>query len=158
MPPPLLFDLQGVDLRRECLSAARLYELLPQRYEFSLLSGACHVDVEQRHMVAYADVNLTDWWVRGHVPGRPLLPGVLMLEMAAQAAGALAKLVVGGDEFIGFGGVEECKFRDAVVPPTRLHILCKGVDYRPRRIVCDTQGVIDGRLIFEARIVGVTMK
>lgn len=158
MPPPLLFDIQGVDLVCEVLTASRLYELLPQRHEFALLNGACHVDVEQREMVAYADVRMDDWWVRGHVPGRPLLPGVLMLEMAAQSAGALARLVGGGTDFIGFGGVEDCKFRDAVVPPARLHILCKGVDYRPRRIVCDTQGVIDGRLIFEARIVGVVMK
>ena len=50
---------------------------------------------------------------------------VLMLEMAAQSAAVLAKLA-GNDEFLGFGGVEQCKFRDTVVPPARLENLMEG--------------------------------
>ena len=91
------------------------------------------------------------------MPNRPLLPGVLMLEMAAQACAVLAKLR-GCDTFIGFGGVDNCKFRETVVPPARLYIIGVGVDFRPRRIVSDTQGVMDGKLVFEARITGLTIR
>jgi len=157
MPPPLLIDLRQVDLDRVCLTKDDIYERLPQRFEFRVLDGVCMLDVEGQRIVAYADIRSEDWWVRGHVPNRPLLPGVLMLEMAAQASAVLARLH-GNDTFIGFGGMDNCKFRDTVVPPARLYILGVGVDYRPRRIVSDTQGVMDGKLVFEARITGLTIR
>lgn len=157
MPPPLLLDLQQLDLDRVCLTKDEIYQLLPHRYEFRLLDGVCMVDLEGRRIVAFADIRDEDWWVRGHVPNRSLLPGVLMLEMAAHASAVLAKLQ-GNDTFIGFGGVDDCKFRETVVPPARLYIIGVGVDYRPRRIVSDTQGVMDGKLVFEARITGLTIR
>ena len=157
MPPPLLIDLQQLDLDLVCLTKDEIYERLPQSFEFRLLDGVCMVDLEGQRIVAYADIRDEDWWVRGHVPNRPLLPGVLMLEMAAQASAVLAKLR-GCDTFIGFGGVDDCKFRETVVPPARLFIIGVGVDYRPRRIVSDTQGVMDGKLVFEARITGLTIR
>ena len=157
MPPPFLVDLQQLDLDRVCLTKGEIYERLPHRFEFRLLDGVCLVDLEGQRIVAYADIRTEDWWVRGHVPDRPLLPGVLMLEMAAQASAVLAKLQ-GTNAFIGFGGVDDCKFRETVVPPARLYIIGVGVDYRPRRIVSDTQGVMDGKLVFEARITGLTLR
>ena len=157
MPPPLLLDLQQLDLDRVCLTKDEIYERLPHRFEFRVLDGICMVDVDGQRIVAYADIRSEDWWVRGHVPNRPLLPGVLMLEMAAQASAVLAELR-GCDMFIGFGGVDNCKFRETVVPPARLFIIGVGVDYRPRRIVSDTQGVMDGKLVFEARITGLTIR
>jgi len=157
MPPPLLIDLDQLDLDRLFLTKEEIYQRLPHRFEFSILDGVCMADVEGRRIVAYADIRQEDWWVRGHVPNRPLLPGVMMLEMAAHASAVLAKLG-GNDTFIGFGGVDNCKFRETVVPPARLYILGVGVDYRPRRIVCDTQGVMDGKLVFEARITGLTIR
>jgi 3-hydroxyacyl-[acyl-carrier-protein] dehydratase len=56
---------------------------------------------------------------------------------------------------MGFGGLENVKFRGAVVPPARMYILIKGVEIRPRRTVCDTQGIVDGKLVFEARVTGM---
>ena len=157
MPPPLLIDLQQLYLDKVCLTKDEIYERLPHRFEFRLLDRVCMVDLERQRIVAYADIREKDWWVRGHVPNRPLLPGVLMLEMAAHASAILAKLQ-GNDTFIGFGGLDNCKFRETVVPPARLYIIGVGVDYRPRRIVSDTQGVMDGRLVFEARITGLTIR
>ncbi len=157
MPPPLLVDFQKLDLNQICLTKDEIYDLLPHRFEFRLLDGVCMVDRESGRIVAFADIRNEDWWVRGHVPQRTLLPGVLMLEMAAQASAVLAKLK-GTDSFIGFGGVDNCKFRETVVPPARLYIIGVGVDYRPRRIVSDTQGVTDGKLVFEARITGLTIR
>jgi len=157
VPPPLLIDLDEVDLNQVILTKEDIYNRLPHRFEFGILDGVCMADVDAQKIVAYADIRQEDWWVRGHVPNRPLLPGVLMLEMAAQASAVLAKLG-GNDTFVGFGGVDSCKFRETVVPPARLFIIGVGVDYRPRRIVSDTQGVVNGKLIFEARITGLTIR
>jgi len=157
MPPPLLIDLSNVDLESACLSKTDIYRRLPHRFEFQLLDGICTADHPGGGGIAFADIRSDDWWVRGHVEGRPLLPGVLMLEMAGQTAAALAAFGGHQDAFIAFGGVDRCKFRDSVVPPARLHILCVLVENRARRIIAQTQGVVDGRVVFEARITGMAM-
>ena len=158
MPPPLLIDLNSIDLHQARLTQEEVYERLPHRYEFMLLHGICHVDHEKQAIVGYRDVGPDDWWFRGHVPGRPLLPGVLMLEMAAQVSAVMTKLMGGSQGFLAFGGVDKCKFREAVTPGTRLYLLCVAEEIRPRRVVSETQGVVDGRVIFEARITGLIMK
>jgi 3-hydroxyacyl-[acyl-carrier-protein] dehydratase len=157
MPPPLLIDLARVDVDHTFLTKEQIYELLPQAFEFQVLDGLCHWDAVNAQGVAYADIELDAWWVRGHVPGRPLLPGVLMLEMAAQASAVVARLAGGLVGFVGFGGVDRCKFRETVVPPARLYVLCVAMAVRQRRIVSETQGVIDGRVVFEARITGLML-
>ena len=157
VPPPLLIDLDTVDLNAVALSKRQIYDMLPHRHEFQVLSGVCMYDLPGQRIITFVDITTQDWWVKAHVEGRPLLPGVLMLEMAAQSSAVLAKLA-GNDEFLGFGGVEQCKFRETVIPPARLYLLCVGVDYRSRRIISNTQGVRDGRLVFEAQITGLTIR
>ena len=159
MPPPLILDLSTVDLERVEMTADEIYEkYLPQRHQFSVLSGACYFDLgTPPRAVCFADIPKDAWWVAGHIPGRPLLPGVLMLEMGAQTAAVLAGRMGLINAFLGFGGVDHCKFRDAVVPPARLYLLCEGIEHRPRRIVSRVQGVANGRMIFEATITGLTM-
>jgi 3-hydroxyacyl-[acyl-carrier-protein] dehydratase len=158
MPPPLLLDLDQVDLDEVLLTRAQIYEHLPHRHEFMLLDAVCHLNRDPVRLVAYSDICSEAWWVRGHVPGRPLLPGVLMLEMAAQASAVAVKTLLGHSGFIAFGGVEECRFRDTVTPGQRLYLICLGQEYRPRRIISKTQGVVDGKLVFEAKITGLTLR
>lgn len=159
MPPSLLVDLAQIDLDQVILTREQIYEkYLPQRHEFMLLDGVCALDAKQGTFVAYADIREDAWWVSGHIPGRPLLPGVLMLELAAQTSAIAATMLMGDIGFIGFGGVDKCKFRDSVVPPARLHLLCVATDLRPRRIISQTQGVVGDRLIFEAQITGLIMR
>jgi len=160
MPPPLLIDLDGIDLDQRCLNREQIYEYLPHRHEFMLLDGICWVEREAQQIISYRDVSDADWWARGHVPNWPIFPGALMLEMAGQTTALLAKLTQDKlkDVFVGFGGVEACKFRESVQPPARLHVLAKLVEVRSRRITGKTQGVANGRLIFEASITGLALR
>lgn len=157
MPPPLLADLNSIDLEEVVLSQKQIYEYLPHRHEFMLLSGVCHIDREKRLIIGYSDIGVDDWWTRGHVPGRVLLPGVLMLEMVGQLSAVLAKMLNVSSGFIGFGGVDECKFREVISPPCRLYLLCLGTEYRPRRVLSQCQGVCNERLVFEARLTGLVL-
>ena len=92
--------------------------------------------------------------VAGHIPGRPLLPGVLMIEAGAQLASFYTRTYVGWKGFIGFGGVDEVKFRMQVPPGVRMYILGKKLWERHHRIYCNVQGWVDGNLAFEAGITG----
>ncbi len=80
-----------------------------------------------------------------------------MLEMAGQTTAILEQLTEENDAFLGFGGVSGCKFREAVQPPARLYVLCKRTERRPRRITAETQGVVNGRMVFQATIIGTSL-
>ena len=157
MPPPLLVDLSRVDTEQVIFTQQQVYEMLPHRHEFMLIDGVCHFDPEAKTMVAWRDIRPDDWWFRGHVPGRPLLPGVLMIEMAGHVSAVLAQLC-GVKGFIGLGGVDACKFRETVTAPSRLLLLATARDQRARRIISGTQGVVAGRLVFEADITGMVIQ
>ena len=78
-----------------------------------------------------------------------------MIETAAQLASYAAQASFKGDRFWGFGGVDAVKFRDAITPPARLYILGQALEMRPRRTVCQVQGIVEGRMAFEAKITGM---
>ena len=157
MPPPLLVDLDQLDMNRVEYDQKYIYERMPHAYEFEMLHGVYFADPENGVGVAYHDCTEQGWWVRAHVPGRPIFPGVLQLEAGAQLIAFITRYVQGGSGFVGFGGVENCRFRSAVVPPARLNLIAKITENRPRRIKGDVQGVVDGQLAFQATIIGMAM-
>jgi len=148
-------DLENVATASVIHDRESIYQMLPHRHEFQLLDGVCLLDQEKKDIVAFCDVTPDDWWVKAHFPQRALLPGVLMLEMAAHAAALMVRIFGHSDALIVFGGVDRCKFRDSVVPGSRLYILAHSIEIRSRRVVADTQGVVDGRIVFEARVTGL---
>lgn len=155
MPPPLLLDLSQIDTTRIIADRKAIYEALPHRHEFMQLDGVCHFDPDKGFGVAFRDVKTDEWWARGHIPGHPIFPGALMLESAAQAVAYFSKLTRKDTIFMAFGGVDECKFRGAVYPPTRLYFICRELDNRPRRTIGHVQGIAKGQLVFEAKITGL---
>ena len=162
MARPLLVDLAAVDLDGRALSLEEIRRLNPHRYEMEQLSGVIHLDAAAHQIVAYKDVRDDEFWVRGHIPGRPLLPGVLMVEAAAQMCSVYYKRVREDPRFLGFGGVDGVKFRGQVVPGQRLLLLGQALEIRSRRAVFDTQGVVRQEadpqgftLVFEGRIIGM---
>jgi 3-hydroxyacyl-[acyl-carrier-protein] dehydratase len=155
MPPPLLIDIRQIDLDRVLYTREQIYARLPQAHEFAQLDGVCYLDLERGEGIAFRDLRSDEWWCRAHLPGNPIFPGVLQLESAAQVAAFFTKYLGGYEGFVAFGGVDKCKFREAVIPPARIYYLCKKVEDRPRRVVCETQGVVQGAIVFEAVITGL---
>ena len=157
MPPTFLFDLSTIDLTKVVYDQAAIREINPQRGDMEHLDGIVYANPATGHMVGYKDVRADEFWVPGHIPGRPLLPGVIMIEAAAQLASFYTRKIVGWKGFIGFGAVDECKFRQQVKPGCRLYLLIEKISERHRRINCKTQGMVNGVLVFEATIVGTEM-
>ena len=126
-----------------------------QRFEMEHLNAITHLDPATTEIAGYKDVGADEFWVRGHIPGRPLLPGVIMLEALAQLTSFYIGRTIPDIGFIGFGGVDEVRFRASVVPGQRLVLLGKSVSIRSRMAVFDTQGWVGDKLAVEARITGV---
>ena len=154
MPPQLLFDISNIDLNRVEYGQEQIRECNPQRGDMEMLNAIVFADPPAGHIIGYKDVREDEFWVPGHIPGRPLFPGVLMLESAAQLASFYTRTYVGWKGFIGFGGVDEVKFRMQVPPGVRMYILGKKIWERHHRIYCNVQGIVNGNLAFEAGITG----
>jgi 3-hydroxyacyl-[acyl-carrier-protein] dehydratase len=158
MPPPLLFDLSQMDLSAEPIfDNEAIGRVNPQRFEMQQLDGVLWYDKEKRLILAYKDVTENEFWVRGHIPGRPLMPGVIMVEAAAQLSSFFVKLIYELEGFIGFAGIEATKFRSVVEPGQRLLLLGHIVKFKRRKYTCSVQGVVDGTMVFETLISGLTI-
>ena len=157
MPPQLLFDLANIDLARVLYDQEGIREVNPQRGAMEHLNGIAHLDVARNQIIGYKDVRADEFWVEGHIPGRPILPGVVMLEAAAQLASFFTHHVCGWKGFIGFGGLESVKFRATVAPGCRMYILGTKTWERHRRVGCATQGLVNGNLVFEAEVIGTVL-
>jgi 3-hydroxyacyl-[acyl-carrier-protein] dehydratase len=157
MPPQFIYDLAKIDFNQVTYDQEAIRACNPQRGDMEMLNGIVCIDTVGNGLIGFKDIREDEFWVSGHIPGRPLFPGVLMIECAAQLASFYARKYIGWKEFIGFGGVEDCRFRQQVVPPARMYILGKQIWARHSRLYCDMQGVVNGSLVFEAKILGVRM-
>lgn len=155
MPPPVILSPSSLDFSSLVADREAIMKLNPQRFEFQLLDGVLLADREKNVFAGFHDVRADAFWVRGHIPGRPLFPGVLMIESAAQLCSFMFYAHFPGSGFLGFAGVDGVKFRGAVVPPRRLVIVGQVKSVRPRRMICNTQGYVDENMVFEAEITGM---
>lgn len=155
MPAQPFIDLSTLDFDNPQFTIEDIRKINPHRFEFENLTAVVMVNEENGTLAAYRDIREDEYWVRGHIPGRPIFPGVLMIESAAQMCSFQMGRMVGTEKFIGFGGVDGVKFRGQVTPPCRLVLLGKVVEFRPRRVICDCQGFVNGTMVFEGRITGM---
>lgn len=155
MPPATIIDLTGIDLNRILYDQEGVRAVNPQRGDMEMLNAIVYADAERGEIIGYKDVKADEFWVPGHIPGRPLFPGVLMIETAAQVASFYTKEFMKLEGFIGFGAVDGVKFRGQVLPGHRLYMLCKKTGFRHKRIVSDVQGIVDGNIVFEGVVTGV---
>jgi 3-hydroxyacyl-[acyl-carrier-protein] dehydratase len=121
------------------------------------LSAVVYVDEKNVICAGYKDVTYDEFWVRGHMPGLPLMPGVVMLESIAQLCSFVTQRYdLLGAQMVGFGGLEDVRFRDIVLPGDRLIVMCK-LDKvrRGRMIVCQFQGVVKDRIVVEGLLKGI---
>ncbi len=160
MPPPLLFDLSKIDLEASpVFDKEAVCRANPQRFEMQQLDGILWYDKEKSQILGYKDVTEKEFWIRGHIPGRPLMPGVIMVEAAAQLSSFFLKQVYSEEGFIGFAGIEEAKFRSIVEPGQRLYLLGHITKYKRRRdtthVTTSVQGVVSDTMVFEALVSGM---
>ena len=154
MPPQLLYDISGIDIDRVIYDQEAIREANPQRGDMEQLNAIVYAEPSLGRIIGYKDVRDDEFWVPGHIPGRPLMPGVLMIEAGAQLASFYTRMFVGWKGFIGFGGAEEIRFRQPVPPGVRMYLIGQKLWERHHRINCKIQGMVQGNMVFECSIVG----
>jgi len=156
MPSALLFDLSQIELTAEpVFDKQQILSVNPQNYEMQQLDGVLWFDKKKRLVLGYKDVTENEFWVRGHIPDRPVMPGVIMVESAAQLLSFFVKKVYRVAGFIGFLGIDKTKFRAQVTPGQRLYLLGKITKFGTRRFTAYIQGVVDDRMVFETKVSGM---
>lgn len=154
MPPQLLYDISQIDLNQIVFDQEAIRESNPQRGAMEQLNGIVYCNPAEGKIIGYKDIRDDEFWVPGHIPGRPLFPGVLMIEAGAQLASFYTRRFIGWKGFIGFGGAEDIRFRAPVTPGCRMYIVGLKIWERHRRVCCKVQGVVNGAQVFEAGILG----
>lgn len=159
MPPELHYDLGQIDFSNVVADLDTIQRVNPQRFEMVQLDAVIYFDTVAQVIVGYKDVRFDEFWVRGHMPGFPLLPGVLMCEASAQLCSyyAMTAFEFEGD-FIGFSGMGEVRFRSPVRPGERLVLVAKVMKFHRRQMLFNVQGFVKDRMVFHGDIIGVPMK
>jgi 3-hydroxyacyl-[acyl-carrier-protein] dehydratase len=126
---------------------------LPHRYPMLLVDRVQEFVPDER-IVAIKAVSVNEPFFQGHFPGRPIMPGVLIVEAMAQAAGVLAVQSLGlaqSGKLVYFLGIEDAKFRKPVEPGFLLSLEVRFL--QRRATVCKFRGhaLVDGQLAAEAR-------
>lgn len=159
MPPAPLVDPEQIDTSRIVVDLEGIRQINRQRFEMEQLSAIVLVEPAENLIIGYKDVTHEEFWIRGHMPGFPLMPGVLICEAAAQICSYFCHMVklVGEGAFIGFGGMEDVRFRGQVKPGDRLIIVAKAMKLHRRQTTFETQGFVDGNMVYHGRVIGVTL-
>src|SRR6185312_8563247 len=129
-----------------------------QRFEMEQLTAIIALDPAKQMIIGYKDVRPDEFWVRGHMPDYALMPGVLMCEAAAQLSSYYCHAIKLYEEgFIGFGGLEDVRFRGQVRPGDRLILVAKAARVHRRQTVFETQGFVENNMVYHGRIIGVPL-
>jgi 3-hydroxyacyl-[acyl-carrier-protein] dehydratase len=154
---PLILDFSEYDLNTVIADIEEIRRYNRQRFEMEQLTAICFQDPQRGICVGYKDLAPDEFWARGHFPGVPLMPGVIMCECAAQLSSYYARRFNLLDGIVGFGGMEEVRFRGVVRPGDRFVVVCRLLRHRRTMITCEFQCFVNQGLVCEGIIIGVAL-
>jgi 3-hydroxyacyl-[acyl-carrier-protein] dehydratase len=154
---PLILDFSEYDVNNVISDIEEIRRYNPQRYEMEHLTATCFEDSVRAVCVGYKDLGANEFWARGHMPGMPLMPGVIMCEAAAQLASFYARKFGLMQGIVGFGGLEEVRFRDVVRPGDRFVIVSRLLKLRRSIMTCEFQCFVKQTLVCEGILKGVAL-
>ncbi|OOV35864.1 3-hydroxyacyl-[acyl-carrier-protein] dehydratase FabZ [Candidatus Synechococcus spongiarum LMB bulk10D] len=148
-------DATRTDALSQELRSEQILNLLPHRYPFALVDRVVE-QVPGQRAVAIKNVSINEPQFQGHFPGRPLMPGVLIVEAMAQVGGLILMQMPNLPKgLFVFAGIDGVRFRRPVVPGDQLRISCELISIRRQRfskvrgrVAVDGELVCDGELMF----------
>ncbi len=132
-------------------------EYLPHRYPFLLVDRVVELDVEGKRIRAYKNVSINEPFFNGHFPQHPIMPGVLIIEAMAQAAGILGFKMLDVKPADGtlyyFVGSDKLRFRQPVLPGDQLILEARFTSVKRGIWKFDCHASVDGKEVCSAEII-----
>ncbi len=135
------------------LDVVEIQKILPHRYPFLMVDGILEVERLKR-IVGVKNVTINEAHFQGHFPGRPVMPGVLIIEALAQAGGLLLLLEVPDrdNKLLYLVAVDGVRFRRPVVPGDQLRLELDVLSWRGDFCKLEGKATVDGQLAVEATL------
>lgn len=133
------------------MDAIEVQAILPHRYPFLLVDRVVELD-SGRRAVGLKNVTVNDPYFQGHFPGRPVFPGVLIVEALAQLGGVLAirSSSVEGSPIVYLTGIDKAKFRKPVIPGDQIRLEVEVIKRRPPFWKMQGKAFVGNDLVCEA--------
>jgi len=141
------------------LDVVEIQKILPHRYPFLFVDRVLDVEPGKK-ITALKNVSMDEPFFQGHFPGRPIMPGVLMVEAMAQAGGILVSKSKpdNDDNLVYFMSIEKAKFRKPVVPGDQLVLEVEALQSRGKVWKFKGEAKVDGKVVCEAEFMAMTTK
>ncbi|MGL5805856.1 MAG: 3-hydroxyacyl-ACP dehydratase FabZ [Xenococcaceae cyanobacterium] len=144
-------DLESI---KKNFTVEEIHELLPHRHPFALVDRIIDY-VPGEKAVGIKNVTYNEPYFPGHIPGKPLMPGVLMVESMAQVGGVILTQLPGmKGKFFAFAGIDGVRFRRPVTPGDQLIMTVELLSFKRNRIAkMQGRGEVDGQLAVQGEMI-----
>ncbi len=138
------------------MDSTDIQAILPHRYPFLLVDRIEELEIGKR-VIGIKNVTVNEPFFQGHFPGRPIMPGVLIIEAMAQVGGVLAfkSANQSGAKLVYFMGIDKAKFRRPVVPGDRLRFVVDVLRARHPYWKMRGQAYVEDSLVCEAELMAM---
>ena len=154
----LILEPSEYDLDRVIAGIEEVRRYNRQRFEMEQLTAVVYENKERAICAGYKDLGPGEFWARGHMPGMPIMPGVIMCEAAAQLASYFAlKYKLMDAAMVGFGGLKNVRFRGVVQPGDRFVILARLLKNRSTMMTCEFQCLVRDNVVCEGELMGIAL-
>lgn len=143
-----------MNARDMSLDIQKILEILPHRYPFVLVDRVTEIEPGKR-IRGHKSVSYNEPWATGHFPGRPIMPGVLIIEALAQIGGILAYASEPFDSttsLMYFLGIDKAKFRHTVTPGDRLDLEVTVMQHRTNVWKLRGEATVEGTLCAQGEL------
>ena len=138
----------------EKIDIVEILNTLPHRYPFVMVDKIVSMEIGNE-IVGLKNVTINEPFFQGHFPGRPVMPGVLILEGMAQVGGIMAfysNPAAIGEKLLFFAGIDKARFRRPVVPGDQLILKLQLVRQKRSLMMMAGQAFVGDKIVAEAEL------
>jgi UDP-3-O-[3-hydroxymyristoyl] N-acetylglucosamine deacetylase/3-hydroxyacyl-[acyl-carrier-protein] dehydratase len=135
-----------------------ILKIMPHRYPFLMIDRVLDIEGSSK-IVAIKNVTMNEPYFQGHFPGRPVMPGVMIVEAMAQAGGLLLlnSIEDADSKLAFFMGIDEVKFRRPVIPGDQLRMEVEMLSFKRSTIKIAGKAFVDGKMVAQGTFMAMVV-